>query len=230
VFNRTVPLKDSWQKSTAPRESQPAPKPAQTLAPSEPTSPQKKEFVPSTAEIAAAFHRMTHDLGLPADDAETLCSREDLLQFFDKTIAVHDNAKLAANWTINEVLRELKECTLDELKLGPKELGNLIALIDAGTISSKIAKGVFETLVRDGGDPLVIVREKGLEQITDAGAVAEILGEVIAEHPQQAEACRSGKTKLLGFFVGQVMKKSRGRANPALVQEVVRSTLTESSS
>jgi glutaminyl-tRNA synthetase len=232
VFNRTVPLKDSWQKSTAPRAQQFEPTPTRTAerTQSEPNVPLKKEFVPATASLATAFRRMTDDLGIPVDDAETLCSSEDLQRFFESAVAAHNNPKLVANWTINEVLRELKERTLEELKLGPTELGSLVALIDAGTISSKIAKEVFETIVKDGGDPLAIVREKGLEQITDAGAVASILADVIDEHPGQAEACRAGKTKLLGFFVGQVMKKSRGRANPALVQQVVRDALTEASS
>ncbi|MFP4033805.1 MAG: Asp-tRNA(Asn)/Glu-tRNA(Gln) amidotransferase GatCAB subunit B, partial [Desulfococcaceae bacterium] len=109
--------------------------------------------------------------------------------------------------------------------VSPRHLGELLALIEEGVISGKIAKTVFEDMAATGRPPKEIVEEKGLVQMTDESAIAEIVERIVAANPGQAEEYRGGKTKLMGFFVGQVMKETKGKANPKMVNEILKKTL-----
>jgi aspartyl-tRNA(Asn)/glutamyl-tRNA(Gln) amidotransferase subunit B len=128
---------------------------------------------------------------------------------------------------INELLGGLNKDgkNLDESPVSAEQLGGLIALISNNTISGKIAKDVFAEMMATGKDAAAIVEEKGLKQITDTGAIEKIVDEVIAENPDNVAAYRGGKDKLFGFFVGQVMKKSAGKANPDLINELLKKKL-----
>jgi len=143
-------------------------------------------------------------------------------------VAKGGDAKLAANWVINDLLGILNknEKSLEDSPISAEQLAKLIALITDDTISGKIAKDVFTLMYETGKDADVIVEEKGLKQVTDTGAIESIIDEVIAENPDNVEKYRGGKDKLFGFFVGQVMKKSQGKANPAAVNKLLKEKLS----
>jgi len=166
--------------------------------------------------------------GLPEYDAEVLTAEKDLADYYEATAKVCNNFKSASNWIMTELLRELNNNNL-EIKaspIKPNQLGQMIALIDKGTISGKIAKAVFLDMWKTGKDPEAIVKEKGLVQITDPAAVEKIIDEVLAANAQQVEDHKTGKKKnLFGFFVGAVMKASKGQANPELVNQILQKKL-----
>jgi Asp-tRNA(Asn)/Glu-tRNA(Gln) amidotransferase B subunit len=141
-----------------------------------------------------------------------------------------ERAKPVANWITTELLREVSgEAGVGEHRIGPARLGELVALIEDGTISGKIGKQVFALMLESDDPPAAIVEREGLVQISDEAAVAAVVDEVIAAHPGQLAAYRAGKTKLLGFFVGQVMKATRGQANPAVLNRLLAERLAPGS-
>ena len=126
---------------------------------------------------------------------------------------------------MNELLRDAKETPLHQLKFGAKELAELLALIDSEVISGKIGKEVLGILKEEGGSPNRIVESRGLKQVANSDELKPILEEIIARPPQQASDYRGGKTKLIGFFVGQIMKETQGKANPKLVNKILKELL-----
>lgn len=173
----------------------------------------------------ARAKRFVQAHGLPEYDALVLTSERELADFYEATSKVCNNHKAASNWIMTELLRELNQANkqITESPIHPDGLGQLIGLIDAGTISGKIAKTVFAEMWSSGKDPQTIIKEKNLVQISDTGAVEKIIDEVMAANASQVADYRGGRTKLFGFFVGAVMKASKGQANP----EVVNKLLTE---
>jgi aspartyl-tRNA(Asn)/glutamyl-tRNA(Gln) amidotransferase subunit B len=165
--------------------------------------------------------------GLPEHDAEVLTSEKDLADFYEETAKVSKNFKSSANWIMTEVIRELNDNKLEIMasQVKPAQLGQLIALIDKGTISGKIAKTVFSEMWKTGKEPEAIIKEKGLVQVSDPAAIEKIVDEVLAANTQQVAGYRSGKTNLFGFFVGAVMKASKGQANPELVNQILQKKL-----
>jgi len=175
--------------------------------------------------LAARFDRYVQELGIPEPKADLLSGDSAVAELFEAALGVHDNPKGIANWITTEVLRELKDRPIGELPFGGAEIGYLVGLVDSEKISGKIAKYVFTDMMESGGDPREIVRDRGLEQVTDRGALEPIVEGLLAAHPDKVHEYRNGKTGLLGFFVGQVMRETRGTANPELVQELVRQKL-----
>lgn len=171
-------------------------------------------------------HRFMSDFGLSKYDASVLIMERARADYFE-IVAKGRDSKLAANWVINELLGALNKDgkTLSESPVSAEQLGGLIGLISDNTISGKIAKDVFAEMMASGKDAGVIVEEKGLKQITDTGAIEKIVDEVIAENPDNVAAYRGGKDKLFGFFVGQVMKKSGGKANPDMINDLLKAKL-----
>ena len=171
-------------------------------------------------------HRFMSAYGLSAYDASVLIMERMRADYYE-TVAEGRDAKLAANWVINELLGGLNKDgkTLAESPVSAQHLGALIGLITDNTISGKIAKDVFAEMMATSKDPAAIVADKGLKQVTDSGAIEKIIDEVIAENPDNVAAYRGGKDKLFGFFVGQVMKKSGGKANPDMVNDVLKKKL-----
>ena len=167
--------------------------------------------------------RYTGDLGLSVQDAEVLTATRELAEYFDACLTHGSQPKTAANWIMGEVIRGLNESGLiiTSCPVSPKLLADLLALIDKGTISGKIAKTVFDEMWQSGKEPAKIVAEKGLVQVSDTGAIEKIVDEIIAANRGQVEEFRGGKDKVLGFFVGQVMKASKGKANPTMVNEIL---------
>ncbi len=172
-------------------------------------------------------HRFIDDFGLSTYDAGVLITERPRADYFEN-VANDRDSKLAANWVINELLGILKknEKNIEDSPISSDQLGGLIDLISDSTISGKIAKDVFADMFKTGKDAALIVEEKGLKQVTDTGAIEAIVDEVIAENPDNVAKYKGGKDKLFGFFVGQVMKKSQGKANPAVVNELLKSKLS----
>ena len=171
-------------------------------------------------------HRFMKDFSLSAYDASVLIAERSRASFYE-TVAAGRDPKLAANWVINELLGGLNKDgkTLEQSPITAAQLGGLIGLITDNTISGKIAKDVFAEMMATGEDAAKIVDAKGLKQVTDSGAIEKIVDEVIAENPDNVAAFKGGKDKLFGFFVGQVLKKSQGKANPDMVNELLKKKL-----
>jgi aspartyl-tRNA(Asn)/glutamyl-tRNA(Gln) amidotransferase subunit B len=181
----------------------------------------------------ARRRRFENALGLSAVDAEVLVARRDVAEYFEAALAAHGNAKAIANWVMESILRIVRERRLDETlrietwPVEPRELARLVALIDDGTISGKIAKTVFDEMVATGKAAEAIVAERGLVQVSDAGAIEEAVANVLAANPDKVAEYRGGKEKLFGFFVGQAMKATGGKANPKLLNESLRKALAK---
>ncbi len=171
--------------------------------------------------------RFTQTLGLSAYDAEILTADRDVAEYFERVLATAGDAKLAANWVMGEVAAACNQAQrgFDSAPIAAESVGQLITRIADETISTKIAKTVFEVMLAEGGEPDDIIEARGLKQMSDSGALEALVDAVIAEHPGQVEQFRSGKEKLMGFFVGQVMKRTGGRANPGQVNGLLRDRL-----
>ncbi|MCL2760162.1 MAG: Asp-tRNA(Asn)/Glu-tRNA(Gln) amidotransferase subunit GatB [Desulfuromonadales bacterium] len=167
--------------------------------------------------------RYQTELGLTEYDSEVLTATRELAEYFESVISEGAQAKTAANWVMGEVTRGLNESGLEitESPVTPKQLAELISLIDKGTISGKIAKTVFDIMWQKGGEPAKIVEEQGLVQVSDTGAIEKIIDEIMSGNMGQVEEYRAGKEKVFGFFVGQVMRVSKGKANPAVVNDLL---------
>jgi glutaminyl-tRNA synthetase len=230
IFNRIVGLRDSWEKQTQ----------KQNIAPVKTASEARKTETPPAlpreldararaqqrgAEALALFERIVARYGLPEDDAELLTRDPATLAFFEAAVRSHDNPRALAVWINRDIAAELKGRSLADLPFGPQQLAGLVQLIDEGVVSSAGAKVVFGELVANGGDPRAIVEAHGLRQVSDDAALSPIVERVVLANGDKAAQYRAGKTGLLGFFVGQVMKETRGAANPQLVQELVKAKL-----
>jgi aspartyl-tRNA(Asn)/glutamyl-tRNA(Gln) amidotransferase subunit B len=176
----------------------------------------------------ARADRFQQEYGLPAYDAEVLTGDKALADYFEKCLQEFPQAKQVSNWIMVEVMRVLKkeEAGIASLRVSPRNLGRLLALVDQGTISGKIAKAVFEEMIATGQDPETIVQEKGLAQISDAGALEAQAREILAAHPKEVADYQAGKTKVMGFFVGQLMRQTKGQANPQLANEIFKRLLS----
>ncbi|ADV47327.1 glutamine--tRNA ligase/YqeY domain fusion protein [Nitratifractor salsuginis] len=224
VFNRIVPLKDSWakksQKKPAAKEQKPAKKEQSKV-------PQKEgEVTPMNAEQQVRFERYTGELGLGTTVAEILARDEALSVFFERAMEETEALSTLANLVANEVSKAIKEQGVETLRFTPQQIAQLAGMIEAEEISSKIAKEVFEAMEREGVDPLAYVEERGLRQISDPNQIAPIVDEVIAANPENVEKYRAGNERLFGFFVGQVLKATGGKANPRVVNELLKRKLS----
>ncbi len=171
--------------------------------------------------------RYMGELGLSAYDASVIAADKTAAEYFDAAAKGHD-AKLVANWLTAELFGRLNKAgkSIEDSPVSAEQLGGLVALIEDNTISGKIAKAVLDAMFESGKDADVIVEEQGLKQVTDTGAIEKIVDEVIAANPEKLAEYKSGKDKLFGFFVGQVMKASGGKANPAAVNEILKAKLS----
>lgn len=170
--------------------------------------------------------RFVEKLGLTKYDAAVICENKEVADFFEKAAAGHD-AKKVANWLMGDFFAMLKRknLTVEESPVSAEKLGRLVALIEKDVISGKIAKDVFEMMSETGEDPEKIVEEKGLKQVTDTGAIEAIVDKVIADNPDKVNAYKGGKVGLMGWFVGQVIKESQGKANPQVVNQLLAAKL-----
>ena len=178
-------------------------------------------------ELPSQKRARYQELGLSEYDASVIVEQMGLALFFDKVLELGANPKTAVNFIMGEIAAYLKEDHIEitDTKLTPENLAELISLIEKGTISNNIGKQIIIEMLKDGTKASVIVEKKGLSQITDEGAIKELVQKVVDAHPNEVEAYRNGKTNLLGFFVGQIMKETKGRANPKTVNELLRGLL-----
>jgi aspartyl-tRNA(Asn)/glutamyl-tRNA(Gln) amidotransferase subunit B len=173
--------------------------------------------------------RYVSELGLSCDDAEAIASERAVAEYFEALTTLCGEPKLAANWVIGEIFATLNRAELpfSAVKISPPSLAVLLARIQDRTISNSIAKQVFEAMWKGEGAPDAIIEARGLRQVTDSGAIEALVDAVINESPEQVAQFRAGKDKVFGYFVGQVMKKSKGTASPQQVNDLVLAKLRE---
>ncbi len=166
--------------------------------------------------------RFMETMGLTKYDASIICENKEVAEFFEQAAAGHDGKKVA-NWLMGDFFAMLnrKNLTIENSPVSAENLGKLVELVENNVISGKTAKDVFEIMAESGENPEKIVEEKGLKQVTDTGAIEAIVDKVIASSPDNVAAYRNGKVALRGWFVGQVMKESQGKANPQVVNELL---------
>ncbi|PQZ54899.1 MULTISPECIES: Asp-tRNA(Asn)/Glu-tRNA(Gln) amidotransferase subunit GatB [Bacillus] len=177
--------------------------------------------IPELPDVRKA--RYVEEIGLPAYDAHVLTLTKEMSDFFEATVADGADAKLTSNWLMGEVLAYLnkQQKELKDVALTPTGLSKMVQLIEKGTISSKIAKKVFNELIEKGGDPEEIVKAKGLVQISDEGTLRKVVTEILDNNEQSIEDFKNGKDRAIGFLVGQIMKATKGQANPPLVNKIL---------
>jgi glutaminyl-tRNA synthetase len=242
VFNRTVALKDTWAKMTratgaaVSQAAEKAPRDEQEMAKAAPKAPSKgapkgdgagdAPAKQAAVKLSPEAEELRDKHGLSGDDAKILASDPDLRAFFEEAARVAGNAKSVANWVVNDVAREARGGSVKALPFGGAALGELVALIDAGTISGKIAKDVFAELRKSGGSPKAIIEKQGIRQIADASAIEPLVDAVLAENADAVARYKAGNANLLGALVGMVMKKTGGKASPKLVNEILKNKLS----
>lgn len=216
VFNKIVGLKDSWAKKTKTED-----KPVEKIVVKQEV---KKEVVQGTEQEMsesqkALFEKYTNKLGLNNEVSNILARDEELSKFYEEALAELNSPVTIANIVANDVAKELKQS--NQLKFDAKQIAQLVKMIDEEIISNKIAKQIFEEMVKSGVNPNKIVEDKGLVQITEINIILPIIDEVIAKNPDNVAKYKAGNDKLFGFFVGQVLKATDGKANPKVVNELV---------
>ena len=211
VFNKIVGLKDSWAKKAKKTKTNTSPKNLHV----------EGEVVPMSEAEQKLFDDYTKNLGLNSEISNILARDIQLSHFFKEALLVFNSPVGIANIVANEVARELKEKQKGDLKFTPEQLVQLVKMVEVGTISNKISKQVFEEMAKTGENPEKIVELKGLVQISDPAKIEPIIDEIVANNPDNVAKFRAGNTKLLGFFVGLVLKNTGGKANPKVVNELV---------
>jgi len=177
------------------------------------------------------------ELGLPAYDADVLTSEKDVADYFESVLAalraeprltLQEDAKAVSNWVMTEVLRAAagRKIPVSGIHATPEQLAALIGLIRQGTVSTTIAKEVFGEMLSSGGDPAAIIRQKGMVQVSDEAAIEGVAESVLGSHPAQVETYLKGNEKVFGFLVGETMRAMNGKANPRLVNDILRRLLT----
>ena len=233
VFNRIITLRDSWgaaakhegrtEGRTEGKREGKREKGGGASAPAAEKKSEPMERLDEAARVRAVRYR--DEFGLSADDAVVLAENPAVADFYDAAVAEEGRAQATANWVVNELMRDVKEVPVDRLPFGPSQLGRLVGLVDAGTISGRIAKEVYAEMLANGGDPEAIVAARDLEQVSDTASLQPVVNEVVARNPEKAAAYRAGKSGLIGFFVGQVMQTTQGRANPEVVRQLLEQRL-----
>ncbi|PWW82833.1 MULTISPECIES: Asp-tRNA(Asn)/Glu-tRNA(Gln) amidotransferase subunit GatB [Prosthecochloris] len=175
----------------------------------------------------ARSERFVQEFGIPGYDAGVLTAEREVADYFENVVRCSGDAKAASNWVMGEVLRTLKEKNIPvaSFSVSPERLGELIGLIAGGTISNTIAKQVFERMQETADDAKAIVEKEGLAQVSDTAEIEKVVQDIIDANPGQVEQYRSGKTRIFGFFVGQCMKAMKGKANPVVVNEILKRKL-----
>ena len=171
----------------------------------------------------AAFQRLKNMYGLDDYFADILTEEKHITAYYDQAVATHNNPTSIANWVCNELFGRLNKAGVpfENCPVSPENLAELVKLIDDGTVSGKIAKGVFDEMFESGAAPRSIVESKGLTQVSDEGAIETLIKSILEKNPTQVADYKAGKTKMFGFFVGQVMKESGGKMNPQLVNDIL---------
>jgi len=227
VFNRVVTLKDSWAKKQDARRDEPkaadnstdGPKAKDSSAPA-----QERDFRPSDPDAAGVFDGYLAE-GLTPPDANVLATDPGLARVFDATAEHSDAKKDVANWVINEIPRVLDGREYAELPFAGADLAALVGLVNDGAVNGRSAREVLTVMAVEGGDPAEIIEARGLGRVADTEMLGALIDTLLAEHPEKVEAYRGGKVGLMGFFVGQIMRSTGGKADGGLVQQLVEERL-----
>ncbi len=198
------------------------------LGPIEVSNDLKEKWRSELPELPAAKrNRYSTELGLSMYDARVLTDESSMATYFEKVVNEGGAAKSSANWITGDLAAYIKSnrLTFDQLPFQPNELAEMLKMIDTGEISGKIAKEILPELLSKGGSPKQLVKERGLGMIGDPKVIEEIIDQLILQHPNEVESFRSGKKKLLGFFVGQLMKETKGKADPKLANQILNKKL-----
>ncbi len=198
--------------------------PEPDLPPIEVTADQLKTWTSELPELPAQKRkRYEEELGLSAYDTGVIADDRAVAEYFERAIATGASSKLVANWIMSDIAGYLnaEKLSITDTKLSAEALAEMVKLIEEGTISNKIGKDMLPDLLKNGGSPKEIVESKGLSQISDPAEIEAMIDEVIAAHPDELAKFKAGKTKLKGFFVGQVMKRTGGRADPKLTNQLL---------
>ena len=173
------------------------------------------------------MQRYVNEMGIPEYDAEVITTDKETALFFEETVAAGTDPKKASNWVMGEFARLVKDKGHEAAKITPLQLAEIIGLVEGATISGSAAKQVFDEVFETGREPKSVVEEKGLTQVSDEGAIEEEVQKILDASPDQVKQYKDGNEKVLGFFVGQVMKASKGKANPKVVNEILRKLLSD---
>jgi aspartyl-tRNA(Asn)/glutamyl-tRNA(Gln) amidotransferase subunit B len=198
------------------------------LGPIEVSTEQRQSWLAELPELPAAKrHRYADQLGLSIYDARVLTDERPMAEYFEAAVAAGVDAKAVANWITGDIAAHVnaERLSYSTLPLRPEQLAEMVGLIEAGAISGKIAKEILPELLQQGGSAKAIVEARGLGMISDPAAITAIVEELLAAHPEEVQAFRGGKTKLQGFFVGQLMKKTGGKADPKLANQILNTKL-----
>lgn len=173
--------------------------------------------------------RFMREYNLPAYDAEVLTDTKSLADYYEACLKYTSNTKELSNWVMSRVLQILKDKKIDinDFSVPPENLASMINFINAGTISRRMAKTVFDKMVETGKNPKIIVEESGLTQVSDSAQIEDMVEQVLQKYPNELEKYLSGKTKIFGFFVGQIMRLSKGKANPKIVNDLLKQKIEE---
>jgi aspartyl-tRNA(Asn)/glutamyl-tRNA(Gln) amidotransferase subunit B len=182
---------------------------------------QVRSELPELAD--ARCERFQSDFGLPLYEATVLTGSRALADFFEAALVGGGDARAVANWILRDVLAALneRELEIEDSALRPGDLATLISLVEEGRTTARSARGLIPELVEQGGDPTALIAERGLEAVSDSGTLERVVDEVIAENPDDFEQLRAGEQKVMNFLMGQVMKKTRGKADPAAVRKIL---------
>ncbi|MFH2012542.1 MAG: Asp-tRNA(Asn)/Glu-tRNA(Gln) amidotransferase subunit GatB [Pseudomonadota bacterium] len=174
--------------------------------------------------------RFVKEYNIPEYDAQVITTSKPLANYYEECVKLYPNPKVVSNWIMGDLLRRLKtdDKEIDKCQVTPELLAKMLKMIEDGTISGKIAKTVFEDMYLTGQPPEKIVEKKGLLQVTDQEELTKVVEKILLENPKEVENYKNGKIKLFSFFVGQVMKETKGKANPGLVNEILKKILTAS--
>jgi glutaminyl-tRNA synthetase len=227
VFNRTVTLRDTWGKAAQPAKA--VEKKAPEKKPERDAKPRERTAAPQiarTPEMESARARYESELGLAPVEADMLTRDPAFAELFEGTVGLGAPPKSVANWIVNVLLLELKERGINEIAFGAEQLLEVLRLVEDGAISSAAGRTVVAELTRDGGDPREIVERRGLRQVSDDSALLPAVEQVVSANAAKVAEYRGGKTGLLGFFVGQVMRSTGGTANPERVRELLEGALS----
>ncbi len=234
VFNRTVTLRDTWSRRAAGGQTGAASGGGGEKAASEKAAPElsaeehrrlREAAAPERSGELESRRRRMEELGVDAEDAELITREAALADFFEAALETGGPPQRVANWVVNELPREIDDRPLADLPFGGREFGELVGLLEDGTLSSSTAREVLTEMVETGAAPGAVVDRKGLRQISDRSALDEVVEGVLAANPAKVEEYRAGRPALLGFFMGQLMRASGGKANPELAKELLRKKL-----
>ena len=227
VMNRIVTLRDSWHPM-APPSTQPSPAVPERAAQKTSTRPPRRSRIEYRAEarvrdplLADRFATWPVTYGLTEDEVDLLTSDRPTGDLFEAAVGAGAPADVTARWVINDLPHELGDRPIDRTPLTGTGLAALLQAVTSGDITGVVAKEVFAEMVRNGGDPRSIIADRGLAQVSDEHAIAVIVDEVLTNNPDKVDQYRAGKTSLLGYFIGQVMRSSAGKANPQVIQQLL---------